>query len=389
MSRTLPNVIRNTWRTAANGQVMVAGILNHRTTPEGLDVERVRFIEAGSHALDETVGHLVSVLSGEVTLLGGQIEDRLLRLTVTAHAYIPPGRRARIEAPAGAELLHVAGATAAQSRGDRLLVRDETFLAACATTDQTLRWILTSQYLSRRIFLHHDAPLLSKSGAPVSWYRTTMFDVAGLPPGDDGEPVFKMAYNSRTEFNVCYQVLGRARVRMAEHPYRDGGQVWGPWLSIDGESTYHVNEASGGDEEEVRVDRATGQRRTFRNKHEVSIADGHVTLFCLFDPAPTGIERHRPGTYSDYEALADVLGTPRYETYIRDVVEFDAMVDVLSMAQARGELRSLRGSAAWRLYERGRQAQAAQESALLDGLVGEGAGRERIVAPWTTMTARP
>ena len=31
------------------------------------------------------------------------------------------------------------------------------------------------------IFLAHDATLLSSSGEPVSWYRTTMFDVAGLP----------------------------------------------------------------------------------------------------------------------------------------------------------------------------------------------------------------
>ena len=49
----------------------------------------------------------------------------------------------------------------------------------------------------------------------------------------------------------------------------------------------------------------------FRNKHEVHIVDGHVTLFCIFDPAPTGIERHRPGEYSDYEPLSQVLGTGR------------------------------------------------------------------------------
>jgi hypothetical protein len=44
-----------------------------------------------------------------------------------------------------------------------------------------LRWVITPQYLSRRIFLHHDPTLLSKSGHPVSWFHTTMFDVAGLP----------------------------------------------------------------------------------------------------------------------------------------------------------------------------------------------------------------
>src|SRR5204863_9462523 len=99
-----------------------------------------------------------------------------------------------------------------QARGERLLLRDEKFIAACATRSQTLRWTLTPQYLSRRIFLHHAPILLSKSGHPVSWFHTTMFDVAGLPPNQDGEPVFKMSYNSRTEFNVCYDVEGEARV---------------------------------------------------------------------------------------------------------------------------------------------------------------------------------
>ena len=46
-----------------------------------------------------------------------------------------------------------------------------------------------------------------------------MFDVAGLPVNEDREPVFKMSYNSRTEVDVCYDVKGTARVRMAQHPY--------------------------------------------------------------------------------------------------------------------------------------------------------------------------
>ena len=85
--------------------------------------------------------------------------------------------------------------------------------------------LLTLQYLSRRIFLHHDPTLLSKSGNPVSLFHTTMFDVDGLPKNEDGEPVFKMSYNSRTEFNVCYDVKGIARVRMAEHPYKATNQT--------------------------------------------------------------------------------------------------------------------------------------------------------------------
>ena len=384
MSHTLPNVINNVWQREADGPTVVARILDHRTSPDGLDVVRLRFVERGSLALDPVVGHFVSVLAECVTLRSDQDDGPGLQLAVTTHAYIPPGWGARIEAPAGAELIQVSGATAAQARGTKVLVRDEVFLAGCATEPHDLRWVLTSQYLSRRIFLHHDATLLSKSGAPVSWYRTTMFDVAGLPPGDDGEAVFKMQYNSRTEFNVCYDVRGLARVRMARHPYRDLDQEWGPWLPIDGESTYHVNEAAGGDEEERWVDPASGEDRTARNKHEVHIADGQVTLFCLFDPAPTGFEKHRPGVYSDYEPLTAVLGTKRYEAYMRDLVRFDEMLDALSLAQARGELGALRGSPTWRLYEQGRQAQVAHEFALLERLAIEGVGRDRVVAPWLT-----
>jgi hypothetical protein len=102
---------------------------------------------------------------------------------------------------------------------------------------------------------------------------------------------------------------------MAQHPYREAKQLWGPWHLLDGESTYHLNEAGGSPEEECRIDEATQTLQTLRNKHEVHIAEGHVSLFCLFDPAPAGIERHRPGEYSDYEPLSQLLGTKPYETY--------------------------------------------------------------------------
>jgi hypothetical protein len=384
VSRTLPNVVRNSWLPDARGPVVVARILDHRTSPEGLDVERIRFVEAGSIQLDPAVGQFLSVLSGGVDLHDDRDGNETLQLADTTHAYVPPGWPVRLEAPDGAEILLVSGAHADQARGTRLLVRDEQFLAACATDSQELRWILTSQYLSRRIFVQHDSTLLSRSGDPVSWYRTTMFDVAGLPPNEDGEPVFKMAYSSRTEFNVCYNVQGHARVRMAEHPYRSAGQAWGPWLSVDEESTYHVNEARRGGEEERWVDESTGEDRTSRNKHEVHISDGYVTLFCLFDPAPTGFESHRPGEYSDYTLSTTAVDTQRFQEYLRGLAPFDAMVDELSMAKARGALGSVVGSPAWRLYERGRRAQVAHETALLESLAHEGAGRSTVVAPWIT-----
>lgn len=350
-------------------------------------MDRLRFFEAGSFTPNSSVGHVVSVLRGRGRLRAAGDGTRPFDLQAGVHLYLPPGLESVFDAEPGTELVCVSSASASQARGKQLLLRDETFVAACAAGSQSLRWILTPQYLSRRIFLHHDPILLSKSGNPVSWFRTTMFDVAGLPPNQDGEPVFKMSYNSRTEFNVCYDVRGTARVRMAQHPYRAAGQRWGPWLPLDGDSTYHLNEAAGGPEEECHLDEATQRPQFRRNKHEVHIADGHVSLFCLFDPAPTGVERHRPGEYSDYEPLSQVLGTEWYRTHQREIATYDDMVDRLSRAKARGELDALKTSPVWEVYLQGREAQAAIEAQLAKSLAAEANGRERVVARWMQTVA--
>jgi hypothetical protein len=169
---------------------------------------------------------------------------------------------------------------------------------------------------------------------------------------------------------------------MAQHPYRETNQLWGPWLLLDGESTYHLNEAAGSPEEECRLDEATQTLQTLRNKHEVHIVEGHVSLFCLFDPAPTGIERHRPGDYSDYEPLSQLLGTKPYETYQRENEKYDEMVDRLSLARAIGEPNTLKGTPIWERYLRGREAQVAIEAELAQKLAVEGNGREKILARW-------
>jgi hypothetical protein len=380
----MEKIIRNNWVSEPGAPFERARILEKRIHPEGLDIDRIRFIRAGLHVPDPRKGHIISMLRGSGRLT---VDDSItrwpLRLGEEVHVYLPPGCGARLDADPGTELLQVS-ADERQAGGSRLLIRDEEFLFACATENQSLRWILTPQYLSRRIFLHHDRILLSRSGDPVSWFRTTMFDVSGLPENEDGEPVFKMSYNSRTECNVCYHVAGTARVRMACHPYAGIGQRWNPWEELNGETTYHLNEAAGGIEEEIRVD--GGQdRQTFRNKHEVFIRDGHVTLFCLFDPAPTGVERHRPGEYSDYEPLSKVLGTPEYEHHRREIARYDEMVDELSLAKAMGELEAFRGTPAWEDYILGRDAQVAIEAKLTASVAVGGTGRARVLAPWLRM----
>ncbi len=378
----MQKLIKNDWRCESGKPFASAQILKHEIHPEGLDVYRIRFLEAGCLIPGSKVGHIISVIRGSGKLSVAGDDKQPLHLKAGIHLYLPPGLEIVLDAEQDTELLRVSSPTTSQACGKQLLLRDEIFLAACASGSQSLRWILTPQYLSRRIFLHHDQTLLSKSGHPVSWFHTTMFDVAGLPNNEDGEPVFKMSYNSRTEFNVCYDVKGAARVRMAHHPYREANQLWGPWLTLDGNSTYHLNEAAGSPEEETRPEGKTQTLQFLRNKHEVYIVDGHVSLFCMFDPAPTGIERHRPGEYSDYEPLSHVLGTKQYETHKREIARYDEMVDKLSLAKAMGKLSELHSTPIWQLYLQGREAQAAIETELAKTLAAEGKGREAVIAAW-------
>ncbi len=378
----MQKVIKNDWQYESGKPFARAQILRHEIHPEGLDVDRIRFFEIGSLAPSSEVGHIISVLRGKGRLRSEGDDRRTFQLEGGVHLYLPPRLEFTLDAERGTELLRVSSPSSAQARGRKLLLRNETFLSACASKSQSLRWILTPQYLSRRIFLHHDPTLLSKSGHPVSWFRTTMFDVTGLPRNEEGLPVFKMSYNSRTEVNFCYDVKGTARVRMAQHPYRKAKQAWGPWFLLDGESTYHLNEAAGGPEEECLTDESVQTLQTFRNKHEVHIVEGHVSLFCLFDPAPAGIERHRPGDYSDYEPLSQLLGTQPYETYQREIEKYDEMVDRLSLAKATGELNTLKETLLWGRYLRGREAQTALETELARKLVFEGSGREQVLERW-------
>ncbi|MGA9362877.1 MAG: hypothetical protein WBW16_00730 [Bacteroidota bacterium] len=378
----MEKLIKNEWRRESGEPSACAQILRHEIHPEGLDVDRIRFFEAGSLTPRSDTGHIISIIRGSGRLRIANDDRQPLFVEAGVHTYLPPGLETVLEAQPRTELLRVSGASASQGRGKKLLLRDEKFLAACASDSQSLRWILTPQYLSRRIFLHHDPVLLSKSGNPVSWFRTTMFDVAGLPENEDGEPVFKMSYNSRTEFNVCYDVEGTARVRMAHHPYQLNNQSWAPWLSLDADSTYHLNEAARGPEEECLIDEATQAEQFLRNKHEVYIMDGHVTLFCLFDPAPTGVERHRPGEYSDYEPLSQVLGTAQHEIHRREIARFDEMVDRLSFARAMRELDTMKGTPIWEMYMKGQEAQAAIETQLTRNLAAEGNRRDRILVRW-------
>lgn len=355
-------VIRNDWRPDAGQPITRAHILHADVHPEGLDVVRVRW-SGESTARVSGEAHYVSLVRGTARVAGCAL-DTTTHLSVLGDV--------AIEGHDGTEAIVLTGRAPAYRKP--LIARQERFLRAALDATGPLRWILTPQYLSRRVFLHHDAALLSKSGAPVSWFRTTMFDTTGLPPNDDGESVFRMSYNHRTEPNFCYDVQGHARVRFAEHPYDDAAQRFGPWIDLDSETTYHLCEARGGPEEETR------DGRPLRNRHEVACAGGYATLFCAFDPAPTGVEQHHPGTYSEYGPLDAVLGTERYAATKARFAIVDAMIDTLSLAAAQDRLHELEDSPEWALYEGERERAKELRIAMLANLEPS---RRAIVAPWS------
>jgi hypothetical protein len=374
-------IINNNWQKIEHGHFH-AKILRRDVHPEGLDVSRYSFEQDREVKLNPSDGHIVSIFSGQVQLKVNSFKDPL-ELGSFVHLYIPPGEDAVLKSSPGTQFIHIAG-PAEQARGEKLIVRDEQFLRATADKNRTFRWVLTPQYLSRRVVLYHDKTLVSKSQFPVSWFRTTMFDVNGLPPNDDGLPVFKMQYDNQTEANVCFDVAGDSKVRMADHPYTDKDQKWGEWKRIGNDSTYYLDEATHSPEVEWHTHPDTGEKLASRNKHEVYIPEGgYVTLCCLFDPGPTGDEKHLPGKYSAYQDVKKVVGTEIYQKYLSSLNPYDAMVDKLSLLKAQGLLNGTGKDPIWNFYEEGRKNQINLESQLVRHLQNEKHGRDEVVLKWT------
>jgi hypothetical protein len=376
----MEKIIRNDWQQIEKGHLR-ADILNRTIHPEGLDISRLYFEQPGETELSPIDGHIVTILSGEVLLSVNSCE-KPLHIGPSVHLYIPHDAHAQLKISADTKLIHVSGPKE-QARGKNLIVRDEQFLRATADSGSLYRWILTPQYLSRRVFLYHDQALLSKNGYPVSWFHTTMFDVNGLPVNNEGLSVFKMSYDNQTEVNVCFDVSGEAKVRMAYHPYSDESQKWCEWQLLDSNTTYYLNEESNGSEVEWHLDPETKEQFSRRNKHEVFIPEGgHVSLCCLFDPAPTGTERHLPGKYSSYEHISKIIGTEAYDRHLKALTPYDEMVDELSLQKARMTLDESNKNPLWQRYQHGLKNQMNLESKLMQQLQEDKQGRDAVVLKW-------
>ncbi len=307
-------------RTSIAGHLK-SPILSKENSEEGLAFNRYKVIKDSSDeshpiSLSNDDGHIFSLLEGEATLKLKSESTKPLTISNLTHLYIPPGENAQLMLSSGSYALHVSGGRQC-ANGDKFLIRNERFAGAA-------RNVLTPQYLSRRMFTNRDKTLQSKYGTQVAWFHTTMFDSIGLGVNDEGKGVFKMSYDNQTEVNVVYKVGGHCAVRFALHPYvsdedqeQENGQhqAWSDWQHLDGETMYYLNESSDGDEVETVKVNGGDSTATLRNRHEVFISpnkprtgaigenalcdkdDGFVSLCCLFDPGPTGLEEHLPGKY--------------------------------------------------------------------------------------------
>ncbi len=383
--------------------------------------------------LDNDRGHIFSLLKGSAKLklqtddanneLGIDSETPLT-IAAGTHMYIPPHHHASIafSTSQSSYAIHVSGQSE-YATGTKLLIRNERFARSARDT-------LTPQYLSRRIFTNRDETLTSKYGTKIAWFHTTMFDSTGLAVNDEGKPVFKMSYNDQTEPNVVYEVGGIGKVRFAIHPYLTSSssssgsdkqkQVWSDWRSIDEDVTYYLNETADGKEvekvvKEVPVDTTNKSKNkdskaalispawpssheiqtetkisTLRNRHEVYIQPSQsqsqsafVSLCCLFDPGPTGLEVHQPGEYSSYGPVSETVQTPEYQEFVRRMAPVDEMIDVLSLEAAKGrDDESLKKLPQWSIFEAEKMKQLEKQTLLVDQLAKEGNGREKIVEAW-------
>jgi hypothetical protein len=136
MEECMQKLIKNNWCRKSGEPFDKIIILDHKTHPEGLDIHRMRFFEHGTFAPKANVGHIISVLRGDGNLHIAGDNRSPFRLTSGVHLYVPSGMESTLSGTPGTELLCVSGASASQTRGRDFLLRDETFVAACASGSQ-------------------------------------------------------------------------------------------------------------------------------------------------------------------------------------------------------------------------------------------------------------
>ena len=57
----MQKLVKNNWNRKPTEPFAVAHILRHDIHPEGLDVDRIRFVEGGSLATNVSIGNIISI----------------------------------------------------------------------------------------------------------------------------------------------------------------------------------------------------------------------------------------------------------------------------------------------------------------------------------------
>lgn len=342
-------------------------IMDKNTDIFGVDTIRVKIPSNKKFKLNNSEGHIITVIYGKGVLKINSISDTLTT-EKGSHMFIPLNENAEFESKSEDFELVVLSASKENVTGKKFLIKNNLFLKISTSEDTLLRWITTPQYLSRRVFLHHESTLVSKIGFPVSWNNTTMFDCTGLPLNDVGLPVFRMSYNNNTEINCCYDVPITSKVRYAKHPYKTNTnntdnnnntvkQEWSDWADIDSNTTYSLVETAeqaeiitetleitetkdkdNGISKDNNNSSTTTVTKAHRNKHEIFIPEkSYVSLCCMFDPGITGIEKHIKGQYSDYVPVSETIKTQSYKDYLQILTQVDIMIESLSLDYALGK----------------------------------------------------
>ena len=97
----MQNIIKNNWSRELGAPFTRAKILDHDVHPEGLDIDRLRFIETGNLSPKSSVGNIISVLQGRGTLKVAGADRQTFTLGSGVHLYLPPGLDCILEAGTG------------------------------------------------------------------------------------------------------------------------------------------------------------------------------------------------------------------------------------------------------------------------------------------------
>ena len=315
----------------SNCKLQQINIINPENNPHDFQITRILFNE-GSFILP-SLGCIIAIIEGSVLV---SYKNTDYHLETNTFMFLPASIEGKMISKGIAKVILIAAKNTTQTRGTKIIIRNLSILKA-----NSHRWILTSQYLSRRVFLYHDQTLVSRTGYPITITLTTVFSSEGLKENNQGLPVFRMQYDNHFETNVMVEVKGISKVRYAIKPYFDDEslQRWEEWNDLDDMTCYNLYESEQEEERDdncsLNIDEKSKEnvKCRGRNKHEIYADEEHTNL-CIFDPALTGDEKHQEGLYSSYRKLEESISDESYLQFLSSITPIDNLTDELSLMES-------------------------------------------------------